>query len=122
MAKTSSSLQSLVTLTCLLLIQAIIMMNMVTSPYFNALPWIPLQAASKGATLETSMSTAGNSAILKSPNTKKTHQDVIRLFLIYRLACLKFQGYSRGDSVLEFNSCDLTKYEKQISVRTYLLD
>jgi hypothetical protein len=66
-----------VTRTCLLLIQDIIMMIMVISQYFNAHLWIPLQAANKVATQETSMNIAVNSAILKSANIKRTHQDVI---------------------------------------------
>ena len=77
MGKINSSLLSLVTRTCLLFILDIIMMIMVISQYFNAHLWIPLQAANKVATQETSMSIAVNSAILKSANIKRTHQDVI---------------------------------------------
>jgi hypothetical protein len=69
-------LPSLVTRTCLLLILDIIMMIMVISQYFNAHLWIPLQAANKVATQEISMSIAVNSAILKSANINRTHQDV----------------------------------------------
>jgi hypothetical protein len=77
MGKINSSLLSLVTRTCLLFILDIIMMIMVISQYFNAHLWIPLQAANKVATQETSMNIAVNSAILKSANIKRTHQDVI---------------------------------------------
>jgi hypothetical protein len=100
-------------------------MTMASSQYSSAPLLIPHLAASKVVIQVKFTSTVVSSATLKSKNTQIS-LIAVSTFLHYNLdftkACVKFEGYSKGGVVMDFNSCDLRKYEKQMKVKSYFLE